>query len=146
MTDSEWSVLIQPFSLVPQYSLWSYNLTAAHQNNWWVVTLTLVSQVLFFFFSFPNGLGLGAVYTMQKHKGTEDEHRSIGFLYNTQVLPSNGSMHSSTFLQQVQEPDSCLRAHTQSSLFRLFTNMYASQVNLLFQKGVLCTVPFNCSR
>lgn len=49
VTDSEWSVLIQPFSLVPQYSLWSYNLTAAHHNNWWVVTLTLVSQVFFFF-------------------------------------------------------------------------------------------------
>lgn len=49
-------------------------------------------------FFFSNGLGLSAVYTMQKHKGTEDEHLSIGLLYNTyQVLPSIGSMHSNTF-------------------------------------------------
>lgn len=93
-------------------------------------------------FFFPNGLGLGAVYTMQKHKGTEDEHQLIGFLYNTQVLQSNGSMHSNTFHQQVYKNlNANLRAHIQSSLFCLLTNSYVSQVNTVFQKGfVYCPI------
>lgn len=91
---------------------------------------------------FPNGLRLGAVNTMQEHKGTEDEHQLIGFLYNTQVLPSNGSMHSNTFLHQVYKNlHANLRAHIQFSLFCLLKNRFASQVYPVFQKGfVYCPI------
>lgn len=82
VTDSEWSVLIQPFSLVPQYSLWSYNLTAAHQNNWWVVTLTVVSQVFFFFF-FQMALDWVPSIQCRNTKAQKMSTSWLAFLYNT---------------------------------------------------------------
>lgn len=64
------------------------------------------------------------------------------FLYNTQVLPSNGSMHSNTFLQQVYKNlNENLTAHIQSSLFCLLTNSYVKLIHCL--KKDLCTVPYN---